>query len=98
MKNQLYFVYIMASENNRVLYTGVTSNLEARVFQHSSKADKKCFTARYNCTKLVWFGETDSREAAITYEKKIKAGSRKNKERLIKKINPDWRNLSLGWD
>lgn len=63
---------MMASENNRSLYTGVTSNLEVRLAQHKSKEDPKCFTARYNCTKLVWFAETDFCEEAIAEEKGIK--------------------------
>lgn len=92
-----YFVYMMSNSRKRALYTGVTNNLEVRVFQHKNRNDPKCFTAKYNCVKLVWFDDTDSIEEAIAYEKKIKAGSRRKKELLIRALNPKWEDLSKAW-
>jgi putative endonuclease len=85
-------VYIMANKRNGTLYTGVTSNLPQRVWQHrESVADG--FTKRYGCKMLVWFEMHDNMEAAILREKQIKAGSRKKKLALIEEFNPQWRDL-----
>lgn len=88
----------MTNKNNTTLYAGVTSNLEKRVYQHKTKAFKKSFTARYNCNKLIWFKEFSNIKDAIAFEKKIKAGSRTRKEKLIAQMNPEWKDLSEGWD
>jgi putative endonuclease len=79
--------------NNTTLYTGVSSNLAARVAQHKEKVCPNSFTARYNCSKLVWFQWFDTIVAAITEEKRIKGGSRNKKEALINSINPGWKDL-----
>ena len=85
-------VYIMASKRNGTLYTGVTSNLPQRTWQHrEGVADG--FTRRYRCKMLVWFEMHDNMEAAIVREKQIKAGSRKKKLALIESFNPQWRDL-----
>ena len=89
----MFFVYIITNHRNTVLYTGVTSKLEARLWQHSTKQDKKSFSARYNLDKLVYSEEYSSIAEAIVREKQIKAGSRATKVRLIESINPEWRNL-----
>ena len=82
----------MASKRNGTLYTGVTSNLPQRVWQHrEGVADG--FTKRYGCKMLVWFEVHDNMEAAIVREKQIKAGSRKKKLALIESFNPQWRDL-----
>ena len=86
----------MTNKNNTVLYTGVTSNIVKRVYQHRNKVYKG-FTARYNCSKLVYYREFSHITEAIAYEKKIKAGNRKNKEKLINAMNPQWKDLSEGW-
>jgi len=85
-------VYIMANRRNGALYTGVTSDLIGRVYQHRASAVPG-FTARYGCKTLVWYERHDDMEAAITREKQIKAGSRQKKLRLIEALNPDWRDL-----
>ena len=92
MRNRSYYVYIMASRNNNVLYIGITNDLEKRVFQHKAGGHIS-FTQKYNCNKLVWFDETSSIYEAITYEKKLKAGSRRKKELLIRALNPEWIDL-----
>ena len=85
-------VYIMASKRNGTLYTGVTSNLPQRSWQHrEGVADG--FTKRYGCKILVWYELADTMEAAIMREKQIKAGSRAKKLALIEATNPEWRDL-----
>jgi putative endonuclease len=85
-------VYIMASKRNGTLYTGVTSHLIQRAWQHrEGVADG--FTKRYACRMLVWYELADTMEAAILREKQIKAGSRAKKLALIEAVNPEWRDL-----
>lgn len=79
------FVYIITNKNNTVLYTGVTSELRARIDQHKSKYYPNSFTAKYNCNKIVWYERFDYIEEAIAREKQIKAGNRMKKEELIQK-------------
>jgi len=87
------FVYIVTNKYNTVLYTGVTSELRARIFEHKTKFYPKSFTAKYNCDKIVWYQFLPYIEEAIEREKQIKAGNRKNKEDLINALNPQWRDL-----
>jgi len=85
-------VYIMANRRNGTLYTGVTSNLAQRVWQHrEGVADG--FTKRYGCTLLVWYERHETIVTAIAREKQIKGGSRAKKLALIEAMNPDWRDL-----
>ena len=86
------FVYIMTNTYNTVLYTGVTSDLLKRVWQHKEKTIAG-FTKRYNVTKLVYYEACDDISAAIAREKQIKAGSRQTKIDLICGMNPDWHDL-----
>jgi putative endonuclease len=85
--------YMTANFHNTVIYTGVTSDLRGRIYQHKTKEFKNGFTARYNCDKLVWYEFFSRIEDAIAREKQIKAGSRKKKEDLIHAINPHWNDL-----
>jgi predicted GIY-YIG superfamily endonuclease len=85
-------VYIMASRRNGTLYTGVTSNLVERAYQHREGAIPG-FTARYGCKLLVWYERHDDMTAAILREKQIKGGSRRKKLGLIAEMNPSWRDL-----
>jgi len=84
-------VYIMTNRKDGVLYTGVTSNLLARAWQHRQKLHG--FSARYRCDKLVWFEPHGDMASAIAREKQIKAGSRARKIALIESDNPEWRDL-----
>ena len=97
MKNKFSksYVYIMTNKNNTILYTGVTSDLRKRVFEHKEKIFKG-FTKKYNINKLVYFEVFDSIEEAIVREKKIKGGSRQRKIDLINSMNEEWRDLSEG--
>ncbi len=83
----------MASPNNSVLYLGVTSDIERRVFEHKTHAVAG-FSAKYNTIKLVYLEEFNAIEAAIAREKQLKRWSRSKKERLIESMNPQWRDLS----
>ena len=82
----------MTNKYNKVLYTGVTSNLMKRVTEHKEKVVEG-FTSRYNINKLVYYEEYASMEEAIAREKQIKGGSRKKKLDLIKNKNPMWKDL-----
>jgi len=92
MKYKNCAVYILANNNNTTLYIGVTSNLIRRIYEHKSKCVEG-FSKKYNLTKLVYFQLTDSINAAINYEKRLKAGSRQAKITLIEKHNPGWKDL-----
>ena len=85
-------VYLLTNKQNGTLYTGVTSNLTKRIWQHKNKAVTG-FSAKYNLTNLVYFEIYSSMYDAISREKQIKAGSRKAKLLLIEKLNPQWRDL-----
>jgi putative endonuclease len=87
-----FYVYIMANAANTVLYTGVTNDLQRRVFEHKEKL-MPSFTNRYNLSKLVYYEVLTDPENAILREKQIKAGSRKKKMGLIDKMNPHWEDF-----
>jgi putative endonuclease len=91
MDKQCY-VYIMTNNNNTVLYTGVTSDLRLRAFQHRQRLCKG-FTRKYNIVKLVYYEILQDPYNAIAREKQIKAGSRKKKTELIESMNPEWKDL-----
>ena len=84
-------VYVMASRRNGTLYTGVTSDLVQRVWQH--KNGSVGFSHRYGCKLLVWFELHEEMLPAIAREKQIKAGPRKKKLALIEAVNPQWEDL-----
>ncbi len=85
-------VYILTNKPNGTLYTGVTSNLPGRIWQHKNKSTKG-FSAKYNLTKLVYFEIFEQMYDAISREKQIKAGSRMAKLKLVESTNPEWRDL-----
>ena len=85
-------VYIMTNRRNGTLYTGVTSNLVARVWQHREGV-LAGFTRRYSCKRLVWYEIHHEMLAAIAREKQIKGGSRPDKLALIEALNPAWNDL-----
>jgi putative endonuclease len=84
-------VYIVASQRNGTIYTGVTSDLVTRIWQH--KNAKVGFTNRYTCKILVWYEIHEDMTAAILREKQIKGGSRRKKLALIEDMNPSWNDL-----
>lgn len=89
------FVYIICNPDRTTLYTGVTSNLQRRVWEHKNKIHENSFTKQYNCVVLVWYKYYDDIVEAIKEEKRIKAGKRVSKEKLIDSMNREWKDL---WD
>lgn len=86
-------VYIMTNRHHTTLYTGVTSNLPVRIWEHRHKVYPNSFTAHYNLEKLVYYESFTSIEEAIEREKQIKGYVRKKKDSLINAMNPEWRDL-----
>ena len=89
-----FYVYILASKS-RVLYIGVTNDLERRVFEH--KQASFGFTARYHVNRLVHFETTSNSIAAIEREKELKSWTRSKKIALINNHNPKWSDLAARW-
>jgi putative endonuclease len=90
MKN--FYVYIFCSKQNGTLYTGVTSNLVKRVYEHKNNlADG--FTRKYSVHLLIWYEVHQTAESAITREKQIKTWKRSWKLKLIEEHNPEWNDL-----
>lgn len=90
-----FYVYIMTS-NTGTLYTGVTSNLKRRVYEHKNKLTPG-FTSKYNITRLVYYETTPDAQTALAREKEIKGWRRSKKLDLIKSTNPKWEDLSESW-
>ena len=92
MNQKQYYVYIATNSRNNVLYTGITNNLDRRIYEHKNKLTKG-FTSKYNINKLVYYEVYDNVADAINREKQIKAGSRQKKIDLIKGENSKFRDL-----
>ena len=93
----MYFVYILSSNNNKVLYVGITNDLVRRVYEHKQKIIDG-FTKKYNVHKLVYFEHTNDVYSAISREKQLKKWSRVKKNTLISRQNPNWTDLSANWN
>ena len=91
-----YYVYMLTNWNNKVIYVGVTNDLERRVYEHKNKLVEG-FTKKYNLNKLVYFEETNDVHAAIAREKEIKRWRRQKKNQLVSRVNPKGEDLSLKW-
>lgn len=91
------YVYILINQSHSTFYTGVTNNLERRILEHKQKLDLNSFSAKYNCTKLVYYESWTSPEWAIIREKQIKNYRREKKITLIEKDNPYYKDLSENW-
>ncbi len=85
-------IYILTNKKDGTLYTGVTSNLTRRIWEHKNRITHG-FAAKYKLTRLVYFEVFDEMYEAISREKQIKAGSRKAKIKLIESINQEWKDL-----
>ena len=90
-----YYIYIMTNLSG-TLYTGMTDNLEQRVYEHKHDLVPG-FASKYMVTKLVYYEEGPEVDAALTREKQIKGWPRAKKVALIESKNPEWKDLSLGW-
>ena len=91
-----YYVYILTNWNNKVMYIGVTNNLERRLYEHKNKLIKG-FTQKYNVNKLVYFEETGDVFSALEREKEVKKWRREKKDALVLKVNDEWKDLSEEW-
>lgn len=87
-----YYVYIVTNKRNNVLYTGVTNDLERRMYEHKNKMVEG-FTKKYNVNRLIYFEKFCNPNEAISAEKKIKGWLRKKKIELIKSKNPEFKDL-----
>ena len=86
------YVYILTDSQNRVLYTGVTSDLLKRIWEHKNHVVEG-FSKRYNVIKLVYYEQGEDIYGAICREKQIKGKLRKKKNEMISKMNPEWKDL-----
>ena len=93
MEFRTYHTYLVTNKNHTVLYTGVTSALRNRIWEHKAKMAPRSFTARYNVDLLVYYEAYFDIGEAIAREKQIKGGSRQKKIDLINEFNPKWRDL-----
>jgi len=87
-------VYILASRKNGTLYTGVSSNLVKRVWEHKNNIYES-FTKRYTVHTLVWYEMHETMDSAILREKVIKNWKREWKIKIIEEKNPKWCDLYL---
>ncbi len=87
------YIYILFNKRNGTLYTGVTSDLKKRVYEHKNKVHDG-FTSKYDVNKLGYYEEYNDIKNAIEREKQIKAGSRKKKITLIESMNAGWKDLA----
>ena len=94
--NKTYYVYLLTNWNNKVLYIGVTNNLQRRLYEHQHKLIKGS-TEKYNLNKLVYFEQTNDIHTAITREKEIKKWRREKKNNLVESKNKTWQDLSRQW-
>ncbi|MEO9870249.1 GIY-YIG nuclease family protein [Ekhidna sp.] len=92
-----YYVYILTNYSKTVLYTGMTNDIERRIFEHKQKLDPKSFTRKYQVDQLMWFETHNDVNEAIKREKLIKKWKRQWKVELIEKENPKWEDLSKNW-
>ena len=83
----------MTNKMHTVLYTGVTSDIIGRIWEHKNKIHPNSFTAKYNCNKLVYYYFYSTIEEAISAEKAIKGGSRLDKIKLVNSLNSEWKDL-----
>ncbi len=88
-----YYVYVLSNSTNVAVYTGVTSDLIRRVYEHRTDADPGSFSSRYRIHKLVYFEEFSDPVSAISREKQIKSWRRMRKNELVSRSNPTWANL-----
>ena len=88
----MYYTYILANDNNKLLYIGVTDNIQRRWYEHKNELIDG-YTKRYHIHKLVYVEEYNYIMDAITREKQLKGWIRSKKNELIETLNPNWENL-----
>ena len=87
-----FYVYVMTNRSRVVLYTGVTNSLERRTWHHRS-GNAKSFTKIYEVDRLVYYERFNDARSAITREKEIKGWRREKKNKLVRRLNPKWKDL-----
>ena len=92
-----YYIYILTNWNNKVMYVGVTNDLERRLYEHRHHTADG-FTSKYNVNKLVYYESSADIKAAIAREKQIKGWILTRKNALVESLNPTWRDLSEDWN
>ncbi len=97
MTENHYYVYILTNWNNKVMYVGVTGNLQRRLYEHKNDLFEG-FTKKYRVHKLVYYEETSEVYSAISREKQLKGLLRSKKNALVETMNPDWHDLSEDWE
>ena len=89
-----YYVYIVTNFNNKVMYIGVTNDLQRRMYEHKHQLIDR-FTKRYNINKLVYYEYTSDIKAAIAREKQLKGWTRIKKNELVQESNPEWKEIKV---
>lgn len=92
MTFKYYYVYIITSNNSKVLYIGITNNLRKRVYEHKAKLVNG-FSKRYNLNRIIYYEVFEDVNEAIKREKQMKNYSREKKEELIDGFNKNWKDL-----
>ena len=90
-----YFVYILTNWNNRVMYVGITNNIQRRIYEHQNGLIEG-FTQKYRVHKLVYCEQCSDVKDAIAREKQIKGWKRQKKNELVESMNPEWQELAIG--
>ncbi|MBM4348320.1 MAG: GIY-YIG nuclease family protein [Deltaproteobacteria bacterium] len=93
MELKQYYVYMLTNKTNRVLYIGVTNDLERRIFEHKNKLVEG-FSKKYNLNKLIYYEVTTDVRSALEREKQLKNWHRDWKLNLVKNFNPEWKDLA----
>jgi len=94
---ETYYVYILSNTNHTVFYTGLTSDIERRVWEHQNKIYATAFTKKYNITKLLYYEVFHSKDDAYYREKQLKKFNRTKKFNIISAMNPNWIDLSINF-
>jgi len=94
LQEEQFYFYITTNTHNKVLYTGFTTNLKKRINEHTDKAFKNSFTAKYNLDKLIYFETFKTVAEARARERQVKKWNREWKNNLVNDMNPDWKDLS----
>ena len=95
MSKKLYFTYLTVNVRLTVIYTGMTNNLNRRMAEHKNGKGPNSFTNKYHANRLVYYETFPCASAAIKREKQLKAGSRQKKIELIKRSNPNFKDLAV---
>jgi len=92
-----FWVYMATNKTGTVLYTGITNDLERRMWEHKHQANPRSFTARYSVNRLVWSEHFPTALQAIACEKRIKGLTRAKKDAMVREGNLNWMDLSADW-